>query len=88
LHQEIADQLDIKPTHKTRFAVAGGNTITTHIAKLSYIAVGPHKKENFHIGIIDYEGPTIAHKGLLGMDFLKYFEYRIDFKKHLIEWKL
>ena len=88
LHREIADQLDIRPTHRTNIAVAGGKTIATNIAKLSYIAVGPHKKENLYIGIIDYEGPTVTHKGLLGMDFLKYFEYRIDFKKHLIEWKL
>ena len=88
LHREIADQLDIQPTHRTEFAVAGGKTIATNIAKLSYIAVGPHKKENLYIGIIDYEGLTVAHKGLLGMDFLKYLEYRIDYKKHLIEWKL
>jgi len=87
LHREIADQLDIKPTHRTKIAVAGGKTIATNIAKLNYIAVGPHKKENLYIGIIDYEGHTVAHKGLLGMDFLKYLEYRIDFKKHLIEWK-
>jgi predicted aspartyl protease len=65
----------------------GGKTIATHITKLNYVKVGPFKKENLYAGIIEHEGPEVPHQGLLGMNFLKNLEYRIDFEKQVLVWK-
>jgi predicted aspartyl protease len=87
LHRETADQLDIRETYKAEFIVMGGRSITGNVAKLSYVKVGPFTKQNIYAGIIEHEGPSVTHKGLLGMDFLRNLEYRVDFKKQVIEWK-
>ena len=85
--REIADQLDIRHTQKAKFMVVGGKTITADVVKLSHLEVGPFKKKNIHVGIIDHEGPSLPHKGLLGMNVLRGLEYRIDFERQFIEWK-
>jgi clan AA aspartic protease (TIGR02281 family) len=87
LHREVANQLNIKQTQKAKFVVVGGKTIATHITKLNYVKVGPFKKENLYAGIIEHEGPEVPHQGLLGMNFLKNLEYRIDFEKQVLVWK-
>ena len=86
LHQEIADHLGIKQSNEAALLTAGGQKIKTNISKLSYIEVGPYKKKNIDIGFIDYEGPPAGHQGLLGMNFLRHTEYRIDFKRSKIIW--
>jgi clan AA aspartic protease (TIGR02281 family) len=87
LHSEIADQLDITQKREAKFMGVGGKTITTHITKLSYIQVGPFKIEDIYAGVIEHEGPPVNYQGLLGMNFLRNIDYRIDFDKQVIEWK-
>jgi predicted aspartyl protease len=87
IHREIAKKLTISKTQKARLMVPGGSTVTVDVAKLSYVKVGPKKQANLYAGIIDHIGPTVSHQGLLGMDFLRNVEYRIDFERNVIEWQ-
>lgn len=87
VHQEIADQLNIGNSRRIELQVAGGGVIRAKVAKLDYIKVGPHKKEDIRIVIVRHNGPSVTHRGLLGMNFLRNLEYKIDFTNQTIQWK-
>lgn len=86
LHREIADQLYINEFRRVEAMLAGGKVIETGLTQLSYIKVGPIKREDVYASIIEHEGPPVNYKGFLGMNFLRNLEYTIDFKRQVIRW--
>ena len=86
LHRDLADRLKLKTTGKARLIIAGGKTLDSDIVRLDSVSVGPFKKKGLQASIIPHEGPEVQYQGLLGMNFLKGANYRIDYDRQVIQW--
>ena len=87
LHADIARQLGLEPGQVTQGEGVGGIKISTHATRLSFVQVGPHKKENLRADVIVFEGDADEdYNGLLGMNFIRGLKYTIDFNEQVIRW--
>jgi len=87
LHQNVSDQLEIDDFKESQGRGVGGVQINTRATQLSYVIVGPHKKENLRAHIVEYNGSASEiYNGLLGMNFLRGLKYTIDFENQTIQW--
>jgi clan AA aspartic protease (TIGR02281 family) len=87
LHQEVADRLMLKSTRKARLMMADGRLLESGIVKLDFAAAGPITRKGLQASVIRHEGPQVPYQGLLGMNFLKGLDYRVDSKKQTIRWE-
>ncbi len=86
LHQETVKSLQIQRYKKSKMRVVGGDLVDTGIVKLDYVKVGPLIKKDLYAGIIEYKGRPVPYSGLLGMNFLRDFEFSIDYENKSITW--
>jgi len=88
LHDEVAKRLFIDNSRKGSIRVAGGEMIDAEAVMLDSVTVGPNTEKNLLAGIIEHRGPDVPFDGLLGMNFLKNYQYTIDFDEQLLRWNI
>lgn len=86
LYKEIADKLGMELGKKVKLMVAGGRIVDAYRSRLAYIKSGSLIRRNVIVSILTNNGPTLQHKGLLGMNFLRHLNYHIDYRKNTIQW--
>lgn len=86
LDQEVARRLGVRNTRSIQGRVADGRTIQAQRGVLDFLQVGPLTVEKLDTAFMDRRGREQGYDGLLGMDFLRHFEYRIDFRASTIHW--
>ncbi|GGB80386.1 hypothetical protein GCM10011352_02610 [Marinobacterium zhoushanense] len=85
-HREALKGLNGSTYRAGHARVASGEVIDVHAINLDRIEIGPFKIKSARAMVIDPVGRS-NHDGLLGMDFLRQVQYRIDFERNLIIWE-
>ena len=79
--------LDLEQGRVTYGVGVGGYRIKTWMMKFRSIKVGPFKADNASAFVIKHRNSKALHDGLLGMDFLRYLSYEIDYSTQTIQWQ-
>ena len=88
INSDISDQLYIKLYNapKVKARVVGGAMIDVSVIRLKSITIGPHTIPDCHIAVVVNEGDDTGYDGLLGMDILAGYSFRIDLANQVIVW--
>ncbi|WP_432698268.1 retropepsin-like aspartic protease family protein [Marinobacterium sp. YM272] len=84
-HQDALEPLNGATYRAGQARVASGEMIDVHGINLDRIEIGPFKIRSTRAMIIDPVSGA-GHDGLLGMDFLRQVDYRVDYDAEQIIW--
>lgn len=87
VNEGLAGRLGIEASdvRQGRATVADGRSVSGYSCTADSLSVGSRTRDNVRISILPGSGGK-GYDGLLGMDFLKYFRYHVDFDRSVIEW--
>ena len=88
INSDVSDQLYIKLYNapKAKARVVGGAVIDVSVIRLKSLTIGPHTIPNCTVAVVVNEGDAPGYDGLLGMDLLKGYSFRIDIANGVIVW--
>lgn len=86
LHKQFAEALNLVIEQKGLSRMASGKVIQSELTKVDYLKLGPFKMESVSVVVIKHQGPPVKFSGLLGMNFLRNVNYKIDYKNQVIHW--
>jgi hypothetical protein len=88
IHSSVAKSIGIHKYKRRQSArVTGGALIEMGLVQLDYLRVGPFQLDKPVVWVVEYEGPEVRYKGLLGMNFIKKFNPSIDLEEQVIRWR-
>jgi predicted aspartyl protease len=87
INEGLAGRLGIEASdlRQGRATVADGRSVSGYSFAADSLGVDSRTRDNVWISILPGSGGK-GYDGLLGMDFLKYFRYHVDFDRSVIEW--
>lgn len=87
INREVAERLniDLARAQRSRVQVVGGGMVDVWVVRLDRLTAGPHTKSRIDVAVVDPSG-GVPFDGLLGMNFLRSYNYRIDFANQMINW--
>lgn len=85
IHHDAASKMNIQNMGSSYSIVADGRKVPNWTGKVDKITVGTAEMENLEVSVMYSVSPQ-KHDGLLGMRFLKNFNYTIDLRRQEIQW--
>jgi hypothetical protein len=79
-------KIDLRNAKASQSELADGRIVTSRIARIDALQVGPFATPSAELEVIPYKGSEGIHDGLLGMDFLGKHRYQIDMEHETIRW--
>jgi hypothetical protein len=88
IHETLSGKLriDLRTAKVSQSEVADGRMISSRVARIDSLTVGPYVLVAPELELIPYKGSEGIHYGLLGMDFLAKHRYQIDIEREVIRW--
>lgn len=87
LHRDVAEMLYVPSHRKSQATMADGKVVETDMVRLDHVTVGPYRREGLVAGVLDIQSKGAIHDGLLGMNFLRGLDYKIDFDESILQWR-